>query len=144
MLLDTFVASWNRSQSIVTPALLRVSDACADAMPRPTHDLLSSVKPLLPRTTAYGVLNGPAEMYERAFPAVAAKAAKATCSTARSKEARYASFHQGLLVGPPNSSENPHRLPQPPFTKPRRTRTASASTYAAAAFMNRPLIPAFL
>ena len=63
---ELLLASWNRSKSIVTPALLHVSVACADAMLRPTHDLLSAVELLLPQTAAYGVLDGAAEVYERA------------------------------------------------------------------------------
>ena len=75
ILSDICVASRNRGQGIITPLLLRRSVACTQALPRPSYDLLSSLKLLLPRTTAVAVTDEAAKVYEGAFLADVVKMA---------------------------------------------------------------------
>jgi len=75
---DILVASRNSGQEIITPLLLRLSVACTQMLTRPSYDLLSSLKLILPRTNAVVVTDEAERLYDDAFPKdVVAKAKEA-------------------------------------------------------------------
>ena len=61
---DIIIAARYRGQAIITPILLCLSVACAQVLSRSSYDLLSSVKLLLPRTTAVSVIDEAAKVYK--------------------------------------------------------------------------------
>lgn len=65
---DILVASRTSGQEIITPLLLRLSIACTQMLTRPSYDLLSSLKLILPRTNAIAVTDEAARLYDDAFP----------------------------------------------------------------------------
>jgi len=75
---DILVASRNSGQEIITPLLLRLSVACTQMLTRPSYDLLSSLKLILPRTNAVVVTDEAARLYDDAFPKDVVAKAKET------------------------------------------------------------------
>ena len=90
---DMCVASRNRGQEVITPLLLELSVVCVQTVVRPTYDLLSSVKALLPRATAVKVLDEAASKYEGAFVTDVRDMAMATGGDGDDADGDDADFH---------------------------------------------------